>query len=85
MRAVPKIVEAQYLHDRVLRLQFADGSIEDFDFEPMMHGKMSSALRDLDFFKQVRIEAGGLEWPNGYDICPTLLRYHLEPAHAEHA
>lgn len=71
MNAVPKIIEAQYLHDRVLRLRFLDGYTEDFDFEPMIHGKMSQALRDLDFFMQFRIVAGGLEWPNGYDVCPT--------------
>ncbi|HET6402470.1 MAG TPA: hypothetical protein VFH95_13890 [Candidatus Kapabacteria bacterium] len=49
MNAVPKIVEAQYLHDHMLRLRFLDGYTEDFDFEPLMQGKMSRALRDLDF------------------------------------
>jgi hypothetical protein len=82
MRAVPKIVDLEYLSDYVLRLHYRDGFVDDVDFEPFMHGKMSSALRDSELFKQVRIEAGGLVWPNGYDVCPTLLRYHLEPAHA---
>ncbi|HET6401437.1 MAG TPA: DUF2442 domain-containing protein [Candidatus Kapabacteria bacterium] len=83
MSAVPKILEAEYLHDYTLRLRFLDGSVEDFDFEPLLRGKMSRALRDIDFFRKVCIVAGGLEWPNGYDVCPSLLRYHLEPAQAE--
>lgn len=61
MNAVPKILEAEYLHDYTLRLRFLDGFAEDFDFEPLLQGKMSSALRDIDFFRQVRIVAGGLE------------------------
>jgi hypothetical protein len=83
MKTVPKIVEAEYLHDHILRLTFLDGFVEEFDFEPLMQGKMSRALREIDFFRQFRIMAGGLEWPNGYDVCLTLLRYHLEPAHTE--
>jgi hypothetical protein len=83
MNEVAHIVKAQYLHGYVLRLTYRDGFVDDYDFEPLLTGRMSNALRDLSFFKRVSIESGGgLEWPNGYDVCPDLLRYHLEPASA---
>ena len=81
MTEVPHIVKVQYLHDYVLRLTYRDAVVDDYDFEPLLTGRMSNALRDITVFKQVSIDlGGGLEWPNGYDVCPDLLRYHLEPA-----
>ena len=83
MNEVPHILNVEYLHHYTLRLTYRDGTVDDYDFEPLMTGRLSNALRDLTFFKEVRIEqGGGLEWPNGYDVCPELLRYHLEPASA---
>ncbi len=85
MNEVAHIINIQYLHDYVLRLTYRDGTVDDYDFEPLLMGRMSSALRDLAIFKQVSIEpGGGLEWPNGYDVCPDLLRYHLEAASETH-
>jgi hypothetical protein len=84
MNDVPHIVKVEYLRDYVLRLTYRDGFVDDYDFASHLRGRMSSALRDLFIFTQVQIEpGGGLEWPNGFDICPTLLRYHLQPASAE--
>lgn len=81
MNEVPRIVNVEYLRDYVFRLTYRDGFVDDYDFEPLLNGRLSSALLDLTFFQQVKIEpGGGLEWPNGYDVCPDLLRYHLEPA-----
>ncbi len=83
MNEVAHIVKVEYLRDYILRLTYRDGTVDDYDFEPLLNGRMSSALLDLAFFQQVKIESGGgLEWPNGYDVCPDLLRYHLEPASA---
>lgn len=80
MNEVAHIIKAEYLHDYVLRLTYRDGFVDDYDFEPHLKGRLSKQLRDLDIFKQFRIECGGVEWPNGFDICPDLMRYRLEPA-----
>ena len=84
MNEVAHIIKVEYLRDYVYRLTYRDGFVDDYDFEPLLNGRMSNALCDITVFKQVRIDqGGGLEWPNGYDICPDLLRYHLEPASAK--
>ncbi len=35
---------------------------------------MSAPLSDKSLFERVAIEPGvGLEWPNGFDLCPNFL------------
>ena len=36
-----------------------------------------SALKDVQFFNQVRIELGALTWPNGADIDPVWLHEEI--------
>lgn len=68
----------------VLDVGFSDGSSGEIDFEPWLVGRegLFAALRDPDFFKQVRIdtEAGTLCWPNGVDLCPDVLRHRATGA-----
>jgi hypothetical protein len=66
-----------------LRVGFDDGTSQDVDFEPVLHGELYAPLRDPDFFARVALdpEAGTLVWPNGADFDPATL--HDWPKHRD--
>jgi len=75
-----KIIKIYILKKHHLHLVFDDGVEKIIDFAPFI-GKdpLTKPLADSNFFKQVKIydNGRGLYWPNGYDVCPDNLRYHI--------
>lgn len=63
-----------------VRLKFKNGVVKTVDLSGQLRGPIFSKLRSTRAFRRVRIdEAGGLEWPNGADICPDFLYYNGNP------
>ena len=65
------------------RVAFAyeDGLAAELDFAAYLDGRlgpMLEPLREPTFFTQAFIDHGVLTWPNGYDICPDVLRVWCE-------
>ncbi len=58
-----------------LAVRFSDGTQQDIDFRPVLHGAIFGALQDLANFNAVVLdaEAGTLVWPNGADFDPATL------------
>ena len=59
-----------------LRLEFDDGSAGEVDISELVpFDGVFAALRDLEAFRQVRVdpELGTIVWPNGADIDPFVL------------
>lgn len=56
-------------------VRFADGTEQDIDFEPVLHGALFGPLRDLSTFNALALdeETGTLVWPNGADFDPATL------------
>jgi hypothetical protein len=75
------VVEVRYVRDYVLWLRFQDGTVGEVDLRPSFRGPVFEPLRDLEYFKQVRIdpEIGTIVWPNGADVAPETLydRVHV--------
>ncbi len=58
-----------------LRVEFADGSSQVIDFQPVLKGELYGPLQNPALFDQVQLdpEAHTLVWPNGADFDPATL------------
>ncbi len=56
-------------------MAFTDGTEQQIDFRPVLHGALFGPLQDLTTFNGVTLdqEVGTLTWPNGADFDPTTL------------
>lgn len=73
----PRITEVRHSGGYRLELTFADGVQVELDFEDRIVGRggVFTALEDIAFFKQVRVDpvGGTLVWPNDVDLDPDVL------------
>jgi hypothetical protein len=80
-----KISNLRLLDGVKIHFTFSDNKEKIVDFAPFIKDdKLSSALKDQVFFKQVKIyENGrGIYWPNDFDFCPDFL-YKYQPENKE--
>jgi hypothetical protein len=54
-------------------VSFNDGVSRDVDCSFLLHGTLGTPLKDLAYFRQVRVddEARTIAWPNGLDPAPS--------------
>ncbi len=74
---ISRVVEFKLTGELQIELHFDDNTVKSIDFEPVLSGPLFGPLRDPATFAAVRLipEFGALEWPNGADIDPTVLRH----------
>ena len=78
-----RVTEVEPLDGHRLRVSFNDGVVREVDCTFLLRGSLGEPLRDLDYFRQVRVdeEARTIVWPNGLDPSPELLHGNApEPA-----
>ena len=68
-----KITAVTANDDFSLDLQFNDGSVKRFDAKPYLNYEVFRELKDLNYFKQVGIAFGTIQWPHEQDISPETL------------
>ncbi len=78
MRRVPEVTQCVVVGPATVRLAFRDGWKSVLDLGPILRGRVFGALRSPSEFGEVRVQGGTLVWPDGADICPTVLRYWCE-------
>ena len=71
-----RVVDVDYLHDFVMRLDFNNGESRIVNFAPLLHGKFKDELRDIHNFIQFGLNDWTLEWYNGVDFAPEFLYEH---------
>ena len=65
--------------DYKLRLVFTNGEIGVFDCSDLLDFGVFKELKDINYFKQARVEYGTVTWPHEQDICPDTLYLDSEP------
>ena len=68
-----KVVSVRANKDFSLDLKFNDGSARRFDVKPYLDLGIFTELKDLDYFSQVKIAFGTVQWPHEQDISPETL------------
>ena len=75
-----KIIRAQYMQQKILRLYFSDNSYGDYDLQPLIgrQTELVTPLNDEQYFKQFFLELGALCWRNGLELSPGNIHRKLE-------
>ena len=68
-----KVIAARANNDFSLDLKFDDGVVRRFDVKPYLEYGIFKELKDKDYFKQVKVAFGTVQWPNEQDISPETL------------
>ena len=71
-----RVIDVEYLHDYLMKLQFNNGEYRIIDFEPFLHGKFYDELREKQNFIRFGLTPWTLEWYNGVDFAPQFLYEH---------
>ena len=74
-----KIIQADYVSQRFLRLHFSDNSYGDYDLQPLINRQteLVAPLQNEDYFKQFFLELGALCWRNGLELSPSNIHKKL--------
>ncbi len=77
----PKLKTLRHNGDFRIALTYEDGLVVELDFGDHLGGQSGPVierLQDERYFAQAYIDHGVLTWPNGYDVCPDVLRVWAE-------
>jgi len=75
----PKILDVKPLPEYKLFLEYETGEKRIFDVKPYISGSWYGKLKDIDFFRTVRISGHTVEWAGGQDIAPHELYDNSTP------
>lgn len=69
----PRVKNVVPRDDYKLEIEFANGECAVYDCAPLLDFGVFQELRDIDYFRQARVEGGTVVWPHEQDICPDTL------------
>ena len=68
-----KVVDAQYLNEYKIDIEFSNGFRNVVDLKEELWGKVFEPLNDLKYFKNFKINPFTICWENGADFSPEFL------------
>jgi hypothetical protein len=74
-----KVVTVKANEDFSLDLKFNDNTVRRFDARPYLDFGVFNELKDIGYFKQVRIAYGTVQWPHEQDFSPDTLYIESRP------
>lgn len=68
----PKLISVTPEDNYRLRLEYENSEKKLFDVSPYITGNWYSELKDVNYFRSVKVISGGngIEWAHGQDIAP---------------
>jgi len=69
------VMQAKYIKDFKLEIQFSDGKMVRIDLASSLNGKIFEPLRDVEQFKKFHVnpDLDTISWDNGADFAPEYL------------
>ncbi len=69
------VKDVAYVSEYKLLLTFEDGVVKLVDLEPYLDGEIFEPLKDIDYFKTVRVNPNinTIVWDNDADVSPDFL------------
>ena len=82
-----KIVQADFVQDKVIRIALSDGTGGDYDLAPLIARgtEMVKPLEDETYFRRFFLELGALCWPNGFELSGGGIQQRLREQGRLHA
>lgn len=80
MGYLPVVIDAVYVGDYKIKLEFDNGEKRVADCEPWLSGDIFQPLQDKDYFQKFFVDGWSISWPNGADIAPETLYKYSSPA-----
>ena len=75
----PKVIKVEPLKYYQLRLTFSNGEIRRFDVTPYLDKGIFTELQSIDYFQQVQLSFGSIQWPNEQDFSSDTLYLTSQP------
>ena len=69
----PRVILATPRDDHQLEITFGNGETGIYDCRPLLDFGVFTELKDIQYFRQVRVAHGTVAWPHEQDICPDTL------------
>ena len=69
----PKVIKVEPLEGYQLRITFSNGEIRRFDVTPYLDKGIFIELQSIDYFQQVQLSFGRIQWPHEQDFSPDTL------------
>ena len=69
----PEVKTAEPLENYKLKIIFSNDETKEFDVTPFLNKGIFAELKDTNYFKQVRVAFGAVEWPNEQDFSKDTL------------
>ena len=64
----PNFEAAEALENYKLKVHFDNGEVKEFDVGPFLDKGIFVELKDEDYFSQVSVAFGAVQWPNEQDF-----------------
>lgn len=72
-----KITQSRYIEGYKINFRFNDGKEKIIDFKNLLWDEVFEPLKDVEKFKNFRLNPFTVEWENGADFAPEYL-YHFQ-------
>ena len=69
----PRVIEVTPSDNYELIITFNNGEKRKFDAQQLLDMKVFEPLKNIAFFKSVKVELGTVVWPRDIDYCPDTL------------
>lgn len=64
----PYVESAEPLENYKLKVHFDNGEVKEFNVEPFLDKGIFVELKDEEYFAQVSVAFGAVQWPNEQDF-----------------